>query len=185
MKCFIRKVWYIAMMSTEHKYPDDKGDLPLGSKAPKINAKDTEGNKITLNKILDNHKGLLIDFFRGAWWGHCKDHSNLLNEHIEDFRKRNVKLISISTDSVNHSKEFKEENDLQMSIVSDRGAKIGKRYDVNIFDTGAGKDIKFKQEIPSKYLIDKSGNIVWKYIGKDKYDRPSIEKILSAIDKNL
>jgi len=54
-------------MSTEHKYPDDKGDLPLGSKAPKINAKDTEGNKITLNKILDNHKGLLIDFFRGAW----------------------------------------------------------------------------------------------------------------------
>ena len=109
----------------------------------------------------------------------------MLNEHIENFRKRNVKLISISTDSVNHSKEFKEENNLQMSIVSDRGAKIGKRYDVNIFDTGAGKDIKFKQEIPSKYLIDKSGNIVWKYIGKDKYDRPSIEKILSAIDKNL
>jgi peroxiredoxin len=104
---------------------------------------------------------------------------------MEDFKKRNVKLISVATDSMNHLKEFKEENDLKMSLVSDRGAKIGKRYDVNIYDTGAGKDIKFKQEIPSKYLIDSSVTIVWKYIGKDKTDRPSIEKILSAIDKNL
>jgi hypothetical protein len=54
-------------MSTEHTYPDDKGSLPLGSRAPKINGKDTEGNKIRLDKILNEYKGLLIDFFRGAW----------------------------------------------------------------------------------------------------------------------
>ncbi|TXT59871.1 MAG: Thioredoxin-dependent thiol peroxidase [Promethearchaeota archaeon] len=104
---------------------------------------------------------------------------------MEDFQKRNVKLISISTDSVNHLKDFKEENNLKMSLVSDRGAKIGKRYDVDIFDTGAGKDIKFKQEIPSKYLINSSGIIVWKYIGKDKTDRPSMKQILGALDEKL
>lgn len=54
-------------MPTQHKYPKDKGDLSLGSKAPKIDAKDTEANKIRMNEIFNKKKGLLIDFFRGAW----------------------------------------------------------------------------------------------------------------------
>jgi hypothetical protein len=41
--------------------------LPLGSKAPIINTEDIDGNTIDLIRLLEKHKAVLIDFFRGGW----------------------------------------------------------------------------------------------------------------------
>lgn len=70
-------------------------------------------------------------------------------------------------------------------MISDRGAKIAREYDVYWFAPGGGKKYKIKQAVPSKFLINKQGHIIWKYIGKDKTERPSIEMMTSIIDKNL
>ncbi len=69
-------------------------------------------------------------------------------------------------------------------MVSDRGAKIAKDYNVYWFAEGWGK-LKVKQAVPSKFLLDKNGKIIWKYIGKDKTDRPSVSAIILLIDKYL
>jgi hypothetical protein len=45
--------------------------------------------------------------------------------------------------------------------------------------------LNVKQAVPSKFLINKEGNIVWTYIGKDKTDRPSIEMMMEVIDTKL
>lgn len=109
----------------------------------------------------------------------------LLTEHIIEFEKRNIKLLSIASDSVRLLRKFKEENNFSVDMISDRGAKIAKEYDVYWFAPGAGKKINIKQAVPSKFLINKKGIIVWKYIGKDKTDRLSIEMMTSIIDKHL
>ena len=44
----------------------EKG-LKTGSKAPMIDSVDIHGEKINLTGILQEYRGLLIDFFRGAW----------------------------------------------------------------------------------------------------------------------
>ncbi len=69
-------------------------------------------------------------------------------------------------------------------MISDRGAKIAKEYDVYWFTTGFGT-MKVKQAVPSKFLIDKSGTIIWKYVGKDKTDRPTVKMMMILIDKYL
>ena len=109
----------------------------------------------------------------------------LLTEHISEFEKRNIKLLSIASDSVGLLRKFKEENNFSIDIISDRGAKIAKEYDVYWFATGAGKNYKIKQAVPSKFLINKKGKIIWKYISRDKTDRPSIDLMTSIIDKNI
>ena len=109
----------------------------------------------------------------------------LLTEHISEFEKRNIKLLSIASDSVGLLRKFREENNFNIDLISDRGAKIAKEYDVYWFAPGAGKKINIKQAVPSKFLINKEGIIVWKYIGKDKTDRPTIEMMTSIIDKQL
>ncbi len=109
----------------------------------------------------------------------------MLTENISEFEKRNIKLLSIASDSVRLLRQFKEENNFSVDIISDRGAKIAKEYDVYWFAPGAGKKINIKQAVPSKFLINKKGIIVWKYIGKDKTDRPSIEMMTSIIDEIL
>jgi peroxiredoxin len=101
------------------------------------------------------------------------------------FENRKIKLISIASDSVRLLRKFKEENGFSVDMISDRGAKIAKEYGVYWFAPGGGKDYKIKQAVPSKFLINKKGIIVWKYIGKDKTDRPSIERMTDIINNNI
>ena len=41
--------------------------LSIGSKAPLFNLNDIDGNNINLSQLLNQYKGVLIDFFRGNW----------------------------------------------------------------------------------------------------------------------
>ncbi|TFG17399.1 MAG: redoxin domain-containing protein [Promethearchaeota archaeon] len=104
---------------------------------------------------------------------------------MEDFKKKKVKLLSIANDSPRLLAKFKEENNFKVDIIADRGAKIAKAYDVYWFAQGGTGNMKVKQAIPSKFLINSYGKIVWTYIGKDKTDRPSIEMMMEEIDKNI
>jgi hypothetical protein len=53
-------------MTELHISTPNKG-LPIGSKAPLIDAQDIDGNDIKLANLLINNHGVLIDFFRGGW----------------------------------------------------------------------------------------------------------------------
>ncbi|HEC40366.1 hypothetical protein LCGC14_1274720 [marine sediment metagenome] len=108
-----------------------------------------------------------------------------MTENISEFEKRNIRLISIASDSKGLLRKFKEENKFKVDIVSDRGAKIAKEYDVYWFAPGAGKEMNVKQAVPSKFLINKDGIIVWKYISKDKTDRPSIKVLIDIIEEKI
>ena len=52
---------------TEEHISNPKFGLPLGTKAPLIDTKDVFEQNINMTEILQNHSGVLIDFFRGAW----------------------------------------------------------------------------------------------------------------------
>jgi peroxiredoxin len=108
----------------------------------------------------------------------------MLSNHIDEFEKRNIKLISIASDSDRLLRRFKEEYNFKVDMISDRGAKIAKDYDVYWFVKGMG-DIRTKQAVPSKFLINKSGDIVWKYVGRDKTDRPSTQMMAILMDKYI
>ncbi len=96
---------------------------------------------------------------------------------------RNVKFVSIGTDKARPIKKLAEKEDYKFSIIADEQAKISKDY--NVFGKPIDyKMIKFELAIPSTFLIDQSGIIVWRYIGT-KTDRPKIQEILEAIDTHL
>ncbi|MHA1472190.1 MAG: peroxiredoxin family protein [Promethearchaeota archaeon] len=98
---------------------------------------------------------------------------------------RKIKLISIASDSERLLRKFKEENNFAVDIISDRGAKIAKDYDVYWFAPGGGGTMNIKQAVPSKFLINKNREIIWTYVGRDKTDRPSIEMMTEIIDEKL
>jgi len=93
--------------------------------------------------------------------------------------------MSIASDSERLLQKFKEENNFAVDMVSDRGAKIARDYDVYWFAPGGGGKMNVKQAVPSKFLINKDRKIIWTYIGKDKTDRPSIELMTTIIDEKL
>jgi len=107
-----------------------------------------------------------------------------LRENIKEFKTRKTKIISIATDSVRHLTKFSDENQFDFTMISDRGAKIAKEY--NVYTFGNMVDLSFlkmKLAVPSSFLINKDGIIIWRYIGA-RTDRPSINNLIDAIDKN-
>ena len=159
--------------------------IPIGTIAPNFKINSISGKLIILNKLLEKHCGVLLDFFRGNWWKHWKTHLILLTSHIKEFEEKKIKVLSIANDSIRLLTKFKEENNFKVDIIADRGAKIAKMYNVYWFGPGGSGNMKIKQAFPSKFLINKQGKIAWTYIGKDKTDRPSIELMMEEIDKIL
>lgn len=92
-------------------------------------------------------------------------------------------IIAMSTDSVRHTIAMAEEHNFKFTLISDRGAIIAKTY--NVYTYGSMLDrsfMKTKMAVPSDFLIDKTGTIVWRYVGARK-DRPSMEVLTNAIDE--
>jgi len=96
---------------------------------------------------------------------------------------RDVRFVSIATDRGRPLKRLADKENYKFSIVADEQAEISKEY--NVFGIPIDYEmIKSELAIPSTYLIDKNGKIVWRYIGT-KTDRPEIQDILKAIDTHL
>jgi hypothetical protein len=51
---------------TEEEPPRPNG-LPMNASAPLFNTKDIDGNRVSLEELLEIYNGILIDFFRGNW----------------------------------------------------------------------------------------------------------------------
>jgi len=51
----------------------------------------------------------------------------------------------------------------------------------------AYKQLNAETQISFKgiYLVDKKGNIAWRYLSKEKTDNPPVELVLQAIDENI
>ncbi len=45
----------------------EKYGLSVGEKAPDFSTVDTAKNEVSLEALLKNNKGVLINFFRGSW----------------------------------------------------------------------------------------------------------------------
>jgi len=102
---------------------------------------------------------------------------------IHGAKMRNVKFVSIATDRARPLQRLADKENYKFSIIADEQAKISKDY--NVFGIPIDYDtIKSELAIPSTYLIDRNGKIVWRYIGT-KTDRPKIQDILNAIDTYL
>jgi len=108
-----------------------------------------------------------------------------LTKNIVKLKELNVKLISIAIDLPDKLIKMKYKNDFKIQFVTDRAGRLSKAYNVFLDSKNTKHDkLQVSHAIPSKFLINKDGKIVWQYIGS-KTDRPSIELIVEAIEKNL
>jgi len=108
-----------------------------------------------------------------------------LTENLVKLKELNIKLISIAIGLPDKLIKMKYKNNFKMQFITDRAGRLSKAYNVFMDRKTAGHDrLQISHAIPSKFLVNREGNIVWQYIGA-KRDRPSIELIVEAIENYL
>lgn len=114
--------------------------------APEFKAKDKEGNEHSLAQILEANDYVLIDFW-ASWCNPCRKLVPQLKELAQKYASKGMAVVSISIDKDQAAwlKAVAEEEMTWLNLIDEDG--ISGAYGVS--------------GVPSMYLIDKKGNVLF------------------------
>ena len=143
---------------------------------------DTEGKKIAVADYHNDRNIILVftEGFNKMLCPFCKTQTSRLIANYDKFKALDTEILVVYPGATEHLGEFieaakttdKEQVDsVPFPIVLDEDFKA-----VDFFD------IRSKLAHPATYLIDKSGNVVFAYVGADMTaDRPSVQAMLDRL----
>jgi peroxiredoxin len=142
-------------------------DLP----APKFTLVDLKGDKVSLADL--KGKIVIIDFW-ATWCGPCKASFPGMQKAVNKFANNpNVKFLFVNTweknvdDKKKNAQDFITQNKYTFQVLLDNDNKVIESYKVG--------------GIPTKFIIDKTGNIRFKAVGFDGSDDKLVSELSSMI----
>lgn len=101
-----------------------------------------------------------------------------LGEVNQELERRKGRLLAISVDPPEKSREVIEKQHLPFPILSDTERKVIRDYGILHQGGGLhGEDIA----VPAMFLIDRNGNLAWSRKAKRITDRPTPHEVLEAV----
>lgn len=169
--------------------------LFLNSKAPDFKAKDQDGNEVRLKDLLKKGKVVLV-FYRGQWCPYCNKYLQRLEDSLSLIKEKGATLVAVTPELPENISKTVEKTKAEYPVLHDEGLKIMKAYDVEFevpenvltryrnagikIDENNGKNGNFLP-IPATYIIDKEGNITYRFFNPDYKKRPSVQEILANL----
>ena len=96
------------------------------------------------------------------------------------FTSRGVRLVAVSVDSPEVTRNHAEKQGYDFTLLSDPKAEVIRRYDLLHAGAGPrGADIAR----PAEFLIDPTGTVRWVNLTDDYRVRASAEQLLKALDE--
>jgi peroxiredoxin len=169
--------------------------LFLNSKAPDFRAKDQNGNDVRLRDIYKKGKVVLV-FYRGEWCPYCNRNLQQLQDSLQLIKDKGATVIAVTPETPESIAKTIEKTKADFAIIHDVDLKIMKAYDVEFevpentlkryrnggikLDEVNGKNGNFLP-VPATYIIDKEGNITYRFFNPDYKKRPSVKEIVDNL----
>lgn len=97
-------------------------------------------------------------------------------------QRRGGRVLAISVDAPADSNAVVAKSKLPFSILSDEERRVVRAFGV-IHERGGPR--RESIAIPSMFLIDKSGRVVWQRVARRVVDRPEPQDVIAAIRAHL
>jgi len=152
--------------------------LVKGSPAPNFSLYDSMKNKISLESFIGN-KNVLLLFFPLAYTGVCTKELCAVRDNISKYHNLNAEVIGISVDSIFTLAKFKEEQQLNFTLLSDFNKEVSTLYD-SIYDSFTDMGMKGVSK-RSAFIIDKQGIIQYAEVLESAGDIPNFEAITTVL----
>lgn len=154
--------------------------IQVGQQAPDFTLRDTDKKKVTLS----DHKGqnVLLLFYPLAFTSVCTTELCGVRDNIAYYNNVNATVLGISVDSLFSNKRFKEDLNLNFTLLSDFNKDVSTAYDTIYAEwyndmKGVGKR--------SAFVIDKDGVVRYAEVLEDTSlvpDFNAIHKVLEALN---
>jgi peroxiredoxin len=171
--------------------------LFINSKAPEFKLKDQNGKEITL-KDLRKKGPVVIVFYRGYWCPYCSKELQKLEDSLQFIKDKGAVLVAITPEKQEGVAQTVEKTKASYSILTDEDMKMMKAYNViyqvddklvsrykmaNIdlaANNGQKADAVFLP-VPAVYIVNKDGEIAYRFFEPDYRKRPSVKDILDNL----
>lgn len=174
------------------KSATDIAPLLIGEKVPNTTLKTVDGKQVSFLETLSKDKTILV-FYRGGWCPYCNQHLSALAEAEPELLKLGYKIIAISPDAPKSLEEIKSKDKVNYTLLSDSENNFSKAFGL-AFEAPKNYEkylLKGSENInaniipvPSVFILDKDGTILFEYIAPDYKHRLSNE-LLMAVAKSL
>jgi len=129
--------------------------LKINQIAPDFKLKDQDGK---IHRLSDyKGKWILLYFYPKDDTPGCTKEACTIRDNFPNFKKLDVVVLGISTDSVESHKKFAEKYNLPFTLLSDENKKVVKKYGVWGKKKFMGKE--YEGTLRTSFLINSKGRI--------------------------
>ena len=165
-------------MIADYKY---NNMVEIGQKAPGFSLYDTEKKKVSLQDY--SGRKVLLLFFPLAFSSVCTKELCSVRDGISVYNNANAVVLGISVDSLYTLKKFKEDQNLNFTLLSDFNKVVSADYDA-LYDT-FGLDMKGVTK-RAVFVIDENGILQYKEVMANASEMPdfiAVKNALESIDR--
>ena len=157
-------------------------EVRVGQPAPDFLARDLSGKEVRLSSLIAGRKALLL-FYRGGWCPYCNEQLAAIARDSQKFEELNVAVIALSGEETEKGKDLLQKLHLPFVLLSDTKFEAIDRYGVRSADVPEMLRARGINQLPkpSAFVIDATGIVRYKYVGKNAPDRPKNEDLLRAL----
>lgn len=163
---------------------ENMNEVLVGQSAPDFVARDLSGNEVHLSALIAGRKALLL-FYRGGWCPFCNEQLAAITRDHQKFEELDTLIIAVSGEEVEKGKALLRKLHLPFVLLSDTSFKSIDGYGVRNTEVPEALKARGIGQLPkpSAFIIDETGIILYKYVGKNAPDRPKNEDLLRVLGR--
>ena len=168
---------------------EDISPLLIGESIPNVELKTTEGSKQSVLNIIGEKPTVLL-FYRGGWCPFCNLHLSEIQEAQSEIVNLGYQIIAISPDSPENLQATDDKNNLDYSLYSDGDGALIKAMGIAFKAPEKYASMLSEKSddlnngllpVPSVFVVDTSGKILFEYINPDYKTRLSAGLLMAVL----
>jgi len=152
--------------------------VKVGEKAPVFTLYSSDKEQVTL----ENFKGkkVVLLFFPLAFTSTCTVELCTIRDDISNYNDLNAQILAISVDSPQTLNRFKQDQNLNFTLLSDFNKEVSRIYDALYEEFSLGMRGVSKR---AAFVIDKEGTVRYAEVLESAGDLPNFEAIKQILTK--
>ena len=150
--------------------------IEVGQAAPDFTLKNTDMEEVTLSSF-QGQKNVLLLFVPLAFTGVCTTELCSVRDNLNSYANLDAEVLGISVDSPFSQKAWKEQENLNFTLLSDFNREVVQAYDTQFEDLIGLQGVAKR----SAFVIDKQGKVQYAEVLASAGDLPNFEQIQATL----